>query len=56
MALTSRQLALPITRLLTYSWAAHRAMTWDKKQISAVSGALSGKIRGLNALSNIRSE
>jgi len=56
MALTSRQQALPITQFLTYSSAAHRAMIWDKKQISAVSGVLSGKIHGLNALSNIRSD
>jgi hypothetical protein len=56
MALTSCQQALPMTRFLNYSSVAHRAMIWDKRQISAVSGVLSGKIRGLNAISNIRSD
>jgi hypothetical protein len=31
-------------------------MIWDKKQISTGSGRLSGNIRGLNILSDIRSD
>jgi len=56
MASSSRQQALSITHFPTYSCVVPDAMIWDKKQISTVSGYLSGKIRRLNILSNIRSD
>jgi hypothetical protein len=56
MAFSSRQQAMPITHFPNYPTFVPDAMIWDKKQISTGSGRLSGNIRGLNILSDIRSD